>query len=73
MLIPTYFFIKTPDKGSQINLTAAKIENFGTNGTTTIVVESDEFLFMDEPYLVREYKFDPQIMRMNFVKSQLQC
>jgi len=36
------------------------------------VGESDEFLFMDGPYLVRGYKIDQKIMRMDFVKSQLQ-
>lgn len=33
--------------------------------------ESDEFLFMDGPYLVRECKIDQNIMRMDFIKSQL--
>ena len=35
------------------------------------VGESDEFLFMDGPYLVRGCKIDQNIMRMDFVKSQL--
>ncbi|MGL5255467.1 MAG: hypothetical protein ACRC76_00405 [Proteocatella sp.] len=33
--------------------------------------ESDEFLFMDGPYLVRGCKIDQNIMRMDFIKSQL--
>ncbi len=36
------------------------------------VGETDEFLFMDGPYLVRGYKIDSNIMRMDFIKSQLQ-
>lgn len=46
------------------------IESIGRIKKAT-VGESDEFLFMDGPYLVRGRKIDQNRMHMDFIKSQL--